>query len=885
MNAVRLQRRDFLQFAAGSLTLAIAIAGQAQTAQPRKYGADALPGGAVDDPLVFVSIAADGTVTIVAHRAEMGTGVRTSLPMVVADEMEARWDRVAIVQAGADEARYGNQNVDGSRSMRHFWQPMRRVGAAMRQMLEAAAAARWGVPVAQVRAEQHAVLHAASGRRLGYGELAAEAMRLPVPAGDTLRLKAPQAWRYIGKGQVGAYDLADIGRGRAVFGMDARQPGMVYAVVARPPVVGGRLRRVDSAAALQVPGVLKVVEIPAFQGAPGFQPLGGVAVVARNTWAAMQGRSALALQWDDGPHAGYDSEAYRRQLETAVQTGAHVVRNDGDALQALAQAPAGRRHTAQYHVPHLAHAPMEPPTATARVDEGTCEIWTSVQNPPAAQAGAAAALGLPPEQVKVNVLLLGGGFGRKSKPDFVTEAVLVAKALPGTPVKLVWTREDDIRHGYYHTVSVDRLQAVLRPDGQPEAWLHRTAAPTIASLFSEGAKLSAPFEAGMSATNMPFAVPHVRVERAEAQAHTRIGWFRSVSNIPHVFATQCFIDELAHRAGRDPLRYALDLIGALRRIDPGTLADPFNYGESPERYPIDMGRMRAVLEAAARGARWGRQLPARRGLGLAFAYSFVSYTASVVEVEVAEDGTVNALEVDMAMDCGPQINPERIRAQMEGGAIMGLSLALCGEIGFEKGRVVQSNFHDYEVLRLHASPRVIRTHLVGDNPALPPGGVGEPPVPPVAPALCNAIFAATAGGAQPPSAAQQITRAGSQPSATGPAAYFTGRVRVDPVWPANAEINASGGMVSFEPGARSAWHTHPAGQRLLVVSGVGYTQEWGKPMQEIRAGDTVWCPPGVKHWHGAAPTSAMSHLAVTGTVDGRNVEWLEQVSDEQYNTR
>jgi isoquinoline 1-oxidoreductase beta subunit len=743
MSKLTMQRRGFLQFAAGSLTLAVGTAAQGQTAAPTKYGADSMPGGTVDDPLVFVSIAPDGTVTIVAHRAEMGTGVRTSLPMVVADEMEARWDRVRIVQAGAEEARYGNQNVDGSRSMRHFWQPMRRVGAAARQMLEAAAATRWAVPVGEVRAVQHEVLHVPSGRRLGYGELAADAMRLPVPAGEALRLKTPAQWRYIGKGQVGAYDLADIGRGRAAFGIDARQPGMVYAVVLRPPVVGGKLRRLDSAAALKLPGVLKVVEIPAFQGAAGFQPLGGVAVVASNTWAAMQGRAALVVEWDDGPNASYDSAAYRRTLEAAVQASAAPVRNDGNALQVLQQVPAARRHAAQYHVPHLAHAPMEPPSATARVTDAGCEIWTSVQNPPAAQAGAAAALGLKPEQVKVHALLLGGGFGRKSKPDYVTEAVLVAKTLPGTPVKLVWTRDDDIHHGYYHTVSVDRLEAALRPDGRPEAWLHRTAAPTIASLFAEGAKLSAPFEVGMSAVNMPFTVPNVRVERAEAVAHARIGWFRSVSNIPHVFATQSFIDELAHRAGQDPLRYALDLIGPPRRIDPGTLADAFNYSESPERYPIDTGRMRAVLEAAARGARWGRKLPARRGLGLAFAYSFVSYTATVVEVEVAEDGTVKVLEVDMAIDCGPQINPERIRAQMEGGAIMGLSLALASEITFQNGRVQQSNFHDYEVLRHHASPRVIRTHLVNDSQSVPPGGVGEPPVPPVAPALCNAIFAAT----------------------------------------------------------------------------------------------------------------------------------------------
>jgi len=457
----------------------------------------------------------------------------------------------------------------------------------------------------------------------------------------------------------------------------------------------------------------------------------------------MQGRDALIIEWDGGANAGYDSAAYRRTLEAAVKTPAKAMRNDGDAVSVLTGAPAERRVVAEYYVPHLAHATMEAPTATARVTDTECEIWTSVQNPPAAQSGAATALGLKPEQVKVHSLLLGGGFGRKSKPDYVTEAVLVAKAIPGTPVKLIWTREDEIRHGYYHTVSLDRLEAALRPDGMPEAWLHRTAAPTIASTFSAGAKISAPFEVGMSAVNMPFVIPNVRVERAEAEAHARIGWFRSVSNIPHVFATQCFIDELAHRAGQDPLRYALQLIGPPRRIDPTTLGDQTNYSESPEIYPIDTGRMAAVLKAAASGAGWGRELPKGRGLGLAFAYSFVSYTATVVEVEAAADGSLKVLAVDMAIDCGPQVNPERIRAQMEGSAIMGLSLALASEITFERGQVMQSNFHDYQVLRMSQSPRIIRTHLVGGDPALPPGGVGEPPLPPVAPALANAVFAAT----------------------------------------------------------------------------------------------------------------------------------------------
>ncbi len=746
---VQLSRRGFLQGSLAALTLAVTAKGLVTAAwaaddATKKYGADTMPGGTVDDPLVFVSIAADGTVTIVAHRAEMGTGVRTSLPMVVADEMEARWDRVKVVQAEADETRYGNQNVDGSRSVRHFLMPMRRVGASARQMLEAAAAARWAVPVSEVKAVQHEVLHQRTGRRLGYGELAADAARQPVPKGDALKLKARAEFRYIGKDEVRLVDLEAIGKGQATYGMDMRLPGMVYAVVARPPVVGGKLRRFDSAKALAVPGVLKVVEIPAMTGAPAFQPLGGVAVVARNTWAARQGRDALEIEWDDGPNGSYDSEAYRKTLETAARQTGKVVRHQGDAAQAWAKAPEAERLAAEYYVPHLAHASMEPPVATVQIKGGHAEVWTSIQNPVAARDAVATRLKLKPEQVKVNVLLLGGGFGRKSKPDFVDEAAIVAQAMPeGTPVKLVWTREDDIHHDYLHTVSVERLEAVIDRKGQVQSWLHRSAAPTIASLFSEGAKGQQIFESAMSAINMPYRIPNVQVETAEVEAHARIGWFRSVANIPHAFAAQCFIAELAHRAGKDHRQFALDLIGPARKIDPGTLADTWNYSESPERYPYDTGRLRGVIEAACKGAGWGRKLPKGHGLGLAFCYSFMSYTATVVEVAVDDKGEVRVVAVDMALDCGPQIKPERIRAQMEGGAVMGLSLALTSEISFEKGRVKQSNFHDYEVLRHHASPRVIRTHLVNDDHDLPPGGVGEPPVPPVAPALCNAIFAAT----------------------------------------------------------------------------------------------------------------------------------------------
>lgn len=739
-------RRRVLQ-AGAAFALALQFGGlisKADAAQAeKKYGGAAMPGGIVDDPVVFVSIARDGTVTIVAHRAEMGTGVRTSLPMVVADEMEADWNRVRIVQADANEARYGSQNVDGSRSMRHFLAPMRRVGASARQMLEAAAAAQWKVPVTEVQARNHEVIHAASGRRIGYGDLAEAAMRQPVPAHNQLRLKQPDAFRYIGRGKILPADSRDIAQGKATYGIDVRLPGMVYAVIARPPVYGGKLRKVDSADALKVPGVLRVVELPHYDGPPLFNPVGGVAVVATNTWAAMQGRAALKLDWDHGANAGYDSAAFRRTLEAGARKPGKPLRSDGDAVAALSAAAAQRKVSAEYYIPHLAHASMETPVATARFVDGKCEIWAPSQAPQGALESVAKHLGLDTKDVTLHLTLLGGGFGRKSMADFISEAALVSRAMDGKPVKLQWTRDDDIHHDYYHTVSVERIESVLDAAGKPTAWLHRSAAPTIASTFTVGAMGKAPFEAGMTAINIPYQIPSIRLESADVPAHTRIGWFRSVSNIPHAFAVQSFVAELAHQARRDPKDYLLELIGPPRKIDPTTLSDSWNYNESPDVYPLDTGRMRRVIEEAARRANWGRKLPKGHGLGIAMAYSFVTYVATVVEVAVDAKGQLTIPRVDMAIDCGPQVNPERIRSQVEGGCVMGIGLAMLGEISFKDGRVQQSNFHDFEILRSHMAPRAIHTWMVGGDFDVPPGGVGEPPVPPIAPALCNAIFAAT----------------------------------------------------------------------------------------------------------------------------------------------
>lgn len=749
LEIANVSRREFLKdLALTGLVLAVGMPQLVQAdetaapAQAEKFGAEAMPHGWVDNPLIFVAIAADGAVTIVCHRSEMGQGVRTSLPMVVADEMEADWERVKVVQAPGDEARFGNQDTDGSRSTRHFFQPMRRVGAAARHMLETAAARHWRVAISEVRAERHAVLHIPTGRTLDYGALAKAAAKLPVPARDSLRLKTADQFRYIGKGKQGLYDGRDIVSGAAQYGIDIHLKDMLYAVAARPPVLGGKVVSYDASAAMKVPGVVKVVELPSSPLPADFNPLGGVAVIARNTWAAIQGRKALKIEWDHGPHAVYDSAAYKAELEAAVRAPGKVVRNEGDVDAALQN--AAKRLEAEYYAPHLAQAPMEPPAATVRLANGACEVWTCTQAPQLTRERVAKWLKLPVAKVTVHVTLLGGGFGRKSKPDYVIEAALLSKAMRGKPVKMTWTREDDLRHSYFHTVSLERLEAGLDAAGKPVAWLHRTAAPSISSTFGPDSKQQMPVELGMGVINNPFAIPNLRIENPPAAAHTRIGWFRSVSNIPRAFAIQSFVAELAAAAGRDHRDFLLELLGPDRRIDPRDLKDMWNQGESPVLYPLDTGRLRRVIETASREAGWGRPAQPGRGLGLAAHYSFVTYVAVVVDVVIDAGGRLSIPRVDIAVDCGPQVNPERIRSQLEGACIMGVSLATLGEISFKDGAVVQDNFHAYQLTRIDDAPREIRVHLLPSAEYdTPLGGVGEPGVPPIAPALCNAIFAAT----------------------------------------------------------------------------------------------------------------------------------------------
>jgi isoquinoline 1-oxidoreductase beta subunit len=724
---------------AGGLVLAAPLTSR-QAFAAYQTGAAKMPHGVVVDPRVFVAIAPDGIVTIIAHRSEMGTGVRTSLPLVVAEEMDADWSRVKVKQAHGDEKKFGNQDTDGSRSTRHYLMPMRQMGAAARAMLEAAAAKRWNVPAGEVKAQNHEVVHASSGRRLGFGELAEDAAKQPVPDVNGLKLKNPKDFRYLGKGQVSIVDLHDITTGTAHYGIDTRLPGMKYAVIARPPVTGGKLVSFDAADALKVSGVEKVLEVKGWPWPSKFQPLGGVAVIARNTGAAIKGRDALKVVWDDGPNAGYESASYRKQLEEAARKPGLVVRKEGDVDAALKS--ADKIVVGEYYLPHLAHVSMEPPVAVADVKGDKVEVWAPVQSPGGTHEDLAKTLGIPMENVTVNVTLLGGGFGRKSKCDFVLEAALLSKAV-GAPVKVQWTREDDVHHDFLHTVSVERIEAGLDKSGKVVAWRHRSTAPSIASTFAANAVHQAPFELGMGLIDMPFEIANIQCENPEAAAHTRIGWFRSVSNIPRAFAVQSMVGELAAATKRDQKDMLLDLIGSPRIVKLDSVKDPWNYGEPYESYPIDTARLRRVVEVVADKGKWGRSVPKGHGLGIAAHRSFVSYVATIVEVSIDDKGKLTVHQVDTAIDCGTYINPERIQSQIEGAAIMGLSLAKYGEITFKGGRVEQGNFDTFPVIRMDESPLVTHVHIIPPEVDTPPSGVGEPGVPPFAPALVNAIFAAT----------------------------------------------------------------------------------------------------------------------------------------------
>jgi len=690
------------------------------------------------EPSLWMSIAPDGTVTIVAHRSEMGCGSRTALPLVVADELDADWSKVRIEQAIGDP-KYGDQDTDGSHSVRSNFHLMRQVGATGRVMLIGAAAAQWGVSPKECTTEPHFVVHRASGRKLGYGEVAAAAAQLPVPKKKDVPLKSRAEWRYIGKESNSLFDLPEIVTGQAIFGMDATMPGMVYASIEHPPVLGQKIKSYDDKSALKVPGVRKTLMIDTFKPPHQFQPLGGVAVIADNTWAAFKGRKSLKIEWDihSSPHSVYNSAPFRKTLEATSRQPGKVVRNVRDVDAAFAK--GGKIIEAEYYTPHLAHVSMEPPVAVAEYRDGKVLAWAPTQNPQAVQETIAGVLGIKKEDVTCHVTLLGGGFGRKSKPDQVAEAAVLSKQL-GKPVKVVWSREDDIHFDFFHSVAAMYMKAAVGPDGKPTAWLQRTVYPPIDSTFNASATY-ADDEMGLGWNNLPFDIPNHRAENGPADYHVRIGWLRSVANIYHAFAIHSFADELAKAANKDSVEYLLDLIGPPRIVNLDLKGDE---AEDARNYPLDTGRLRRVVEIAAEKSGWGKRamdMGKGHGMGIAAHRSFLTYVATVVEVEVDSKGQVHIPNVWTAVDAGTIVSPDNIRNQFEGAAVFGTSLALFGEITATNGVIDQSNFHNFQITRMNRAPRNIEVHIVESEAR--PAGVGEPGVPPFAPALYNAVFGAT----------------------------------------------------------------------------------------------------------------------------------------------
>jgi isoquinoline 1-oxidoreductase subunit beta len=737
---IEVTRRSFLASLSASSLLLMGKVGLGQEAgliDPRQRDVDDFA------PDFFVAIAPDGVVTILVHRSEMGTGIRTSLPRIVADELGADWNRVVIQQAIGDK-RLGDQNTDGSNSIRFFFKRMQVAGATARTMLERAAAKKWNVDAGECYAENHVIKHKASNRSLGFGELVADAKKQAVPAENELKFKPRAQWRYIGK-DVPITDLDDIVTGKAIYGIDARMDNQLFAVIARPPVVGGKVVSFDATAAKKMPGVVDVIEIPIFKGAPMFQPLGGVAVLANSTWAAWQGRDALDIKWDDGPNATYNTVEFAKQLAETAKKPGKVLRESGSATSMIEKSRQVIR--ADYSVPHLSHAPMETTCAVADVKTDatgkvtSCHVLTATQNPQAVQQAVGPTMNMPAEDVLVNVTLLGSGFGRKSKPDYCVEAALLSRQVK-RPVHVTWTREDDLQHDYYHAIAAVHCEAAVDEKGKPTAWLQRAVYPTISSTFKAGADMPEPWEAEMGHTDLPFDVPNIRLEVGQAKPHVRIGWLRSVCHIQQNFAVSSFADELAVAAKRDPYEYLLDLLGTDRRIDLKG-AGLGNRGASEQEYPFDIARLKNVLRRVAEQANWKRAkgMPKGRGLGIACARSFLGYTGHVIEVEVTKDGKVRIPKVWVSLDSGTVVSPDRVRAQIEGASIMAATQALYGKVSFEKGRAVQTNYDSYRMCKMNDSPREIFVDIVATEAA--PAGVGETGVASFAPALCNAIYAAT----------------------------------------------------------------------------------------------------------------------------------------------
>jgi isoquinoline 1-oxidoreductase subunit beta len=701
MNEIlNISRRTFLKTGAvlgGSLVLGFYL--------PFDDRLFAAPAAAKPAPNAFLRIAPDGIVTVIVPQSDMGQGVATSFPMIVAEELDVEWKEIRFEQSPADKI-YANpiigmQLTGGSTSVRAFWETLRRAGAAARSMLVAAAAATWRVDPGACHAEKGVVIHSASGRKLSYGALAKKAAALPVP--EKITLKAPKDFAIVGKPTLRLDTPAKI-RGRARFGIDTRLPGMLIAAVERCPVFGGGLAGIDDEAARKVPGVRYVMPIQS-----------GIAVVADTFWAAQKGRDLLKVTWNESDLAGLTSAGITKAFAAAAQKEGPTARNDGNALKTIEAAQ--KRIEAVYEVPYLAHATMEPMNCTAHVSREKCEIWAPTQGQTLAQRVAAQLTGFSPESIIVHTTFLGCGFGRRAEQDFLADAVAISKVL-GKPVKVVWTREDDIQHDHYRPATYNRLAGALDERGMPVAWMHRIVGPSILGSHASMLGMEVPVIDRTSvegAADLPYDIPNFRVEYIRNEPGVPVGFWRSVGHSQNTFISESFLDELAAAGGKDPYELRRSLLG---------------------KHP----RTLKVLELAADRAGWGSPLPPGRSRGIAVAEAYGSFVAQVAEVSVAGDGAVRVHRMVCALDCGTMVNPETIEAQLQGGIVFGLTAALKGAITLDKGRVQQSNFSDYEMLRMDEMPTV-EAHLVKSGEA--PGGVGEIAVPTAAPALANAVFAAT----------------------------------------------------------------------------------------------------------------------------------------------
>lgn len=709
MDILKVSRREFLMTASVAATgLVIGV----------RTGADAAPAATGQTPHAlgsFVEIGTDGWTTIYVSKSDMGQGVRTTLPMIVAEELDADWSRVRVRQADLDK-KYGRMGTGGSSSIRTMWTPMRTAGATARAMLVAAAAAKWGVDAKDIMVQKGVISH--GKQTLHFGDVAEAASKLALPKEVTL--KDPAKFTIIGK-KTDRVDNHDLVLGHSAYGIDTRLPGMLYAVVLRSPAFGGKIVSIDDTKAKAVPGVKQIVKI---ESSGTNLPWNGVGVIATNTYAAMQGREALVVTWDAGAAKAESSASALKEMTALVNAEGKRERNDGDVDAALGT--AAKKIEATYSVPLLAHATMEPMTATAHVTADGAELWLATQSAEWAGGSVADALGLKHEQIKVHVTLLGGGFGRRSFPDPAIEAALLSKAA-GAPVKLTWTREDDMQHDYYRPASVHRISGGLDGDGKLTAWHHRMASAGINGYFGGEAAES---EIG-GISDLPLEIPHMRLEYSPVKSSVPRGWWRSVENSGNAFVVQSFLDELAHEAGKDPIEFQLALLTPGRKVA----------GEARAKdYPFEADRLRRVIELARAKSRWGKEGYIQgRALGFAAWWSFFSYAAMVADVSI-EGGVPRVHNVVAAIDCGTPINPDGIAAQIEGCIVYGLTAALYGEITIEGGAVQQSNFHDYPLLSINSMP-VVEVHIVPSTAA--PSGTGEPGLPPIAPAVANALFALT----------------------------------------------------------------------------------------------------------------------------------------------